>query len=224
MGESEVIIHLDKSLPIPKKTKQAHIRRQVRVIPTINKVYIRLTNPLHRLLQITKLLQVQMVMCQHHRHINLFLRPFPSPRLGYSPMTPGHSSSPYSPLTQAGGNNSASIRGAVDWYTPDIEVTIASTYEDSALHGKTGVVRGVTPGMCSLYMSHEERTINVLAEHLMPVNPIRGDKVKVILGDDIEATGYLISIDELEGVVKMDQSQDVKMFPLNYLCKMKNDG
>lgn len=149
---------------------------------------------------------------------------FPSPRLGYSPMTPGHSSSPYSPLSQAGGNNSASIRGAVDWYTPDIEVTIASTYEDSALHGKTGVVRGVTPGMCSLYMSHEERTINVLAEHLMPVKPIRGDKVKVILGDDIEATGYLLSIDELEGVVKMDQSQDVKMLPLNYLCKMKNDG
>lgn len=149
---------------------------------------------------------------------------FQSPRLGYSPMTPGHSSSPYSPLSQLGGNSAASIRGAVDWYTPDIEVMIADSYEDTGLHGKIGIVRGVTPGMCSLFMSHEERTINVLAEHLRPVRPGKKDKVKVILGDDIESTGELLSIDDNDCVVKMDQSKDIKMMPISFLCRMKKDA
>ena len=40
------------------------------------------------------------------------------------------------------------------------------------------------------------RTVNIAADHLTPVVPSRGDKVKVILGDeDKEQTGQLLSID-----------------------------
>ena len=40
------------------------------------------------------------------------------------------------------------------------------------------------------------RTVNIGADHLAPVVPSRGDKVKVILGDeDKEQTGQLLSID-----------------------------
>ena len=40
------------------------------------------------------------------------------------------------------------------------------------------------------------RTVNIAADHLAPVVPSRGDKVKVILGDeDKEQTGQLLSID-----------------------------
>ena len=73
--------------------------------------------------------------------------------------------------------------------------------------------------------------------------PSRGDKVKVILGDeDKDMTGQLLSIDSQvrgrgtrgwggeyivfclqEGVVKLDHSGDVKMLQLKYLCKMKSD-
>ena len=37
-------------------------------------------------------------------------------------------------------------------------------------------------GMCSVFLNEEERTINIAAEHLQPVTPVRGDKVKVIMG------------------------------------------
>lgn len=42
-------------------------------------------------------------------------------------------------------------------------------------------------------------------------------------GDDRESTGSLLSIDTQEGVVKLDQTGDVKMLQLKYLCKMKSD-
>ena len=87
------------------------------------------------------------------------------------------------------------------------------------------------------------RTVNIAADHLAPVVPSRGDKVKVILGDeDKDMTGQLLSIDSQvscnslsllqlslincsvqEGVVKLDHSGDVKMLQLKYLCKMKSD-
>jgi len=73
--------------------------------------------------------------------------------------------------------------------------------------------------MCSVFLNDEERTINIAAEHLQPVTPVRGDKIKVIMGEDRESTGYLLSIDCQEGVVKLDQSGDVKLLQLRYLCK-----
>ena len=42
-------------------------------------------------------------------------------------------------------------------------------------------------------------------------------------GEDRESTGSLLSIDSQEGVVKLDQTGDVKMLQLKYLCKMKSD-
>ena len=44
----------------------------------------------------------------------------PSPGIGYSPMTPGSSQSPYHP--SAGREHD--ILGSQDWYSPDIEVTL----------------------------------------------------------------------------------------------------
>lgn len=38
-------------------------------------------------------------------------------------------------------------------------------------------------------------------------------------GEDREATGQLLSIDNQDGVVKLDQ-EDVKMLQLRYLCKL----
>jgi transcription elongation factor SPT5 len=144
----------------------------------------------------------------------------PSP-LGYSPMTPGsHTPSPYTPQTPGA---SLDMLGQSDWYSPDIEVTIRDTHDDTGLCGQVGVIRGVTPGMCSVFLPDEDRTVSIAAEHLQPVQPSRGDKVKVIMGEDRDSTGSLLSIDSQEGVVKLDQNGDVKMLQLKYLCKMKED-
>merc|ERR1719499_1261237 len=143
----------------------------------------------------------------------------PSPGIGYSLMA-ANVQSPYHP--SAGREHD--ILGSQDWYSPDIEVVIKDSHDDTGLCGQIGVVRGVTPGMCSVFLHEEERTVNIAADHLAPVVPSRGDKVKVILGDeDKEQTGQLLSIDSQEGVVKLDHSGDVKMLQLKYLCKMKSD-
>merc|ERR1719273_883328 len=145
----------------------------------------------------------------------------PSPGLGYSPMTPGsHTPSPYTPQTPGAASGLTDALGSSDWYSPDIEVIIRDSHEDSGLCGQIGVVRGVTPGMCSVFLNEEERTINIAAEHLQPVTPVRGDKIKVIMGEDHDSTGHLLSIDGQEGVVKLDQSGDVKLLQMKFLCKM----
>lgn len=135
-------------------------------------------------------------------------------------MTPGsHANSPYTPATPG-----ASLDiGQSDWYTPEIEVTIRDTHKDTGLCGQVGVIRGVTPGMCSVFLPDEDRVVNVAADHLQPVKPTRGQKVKVIMGEDRDSTGVLLSIDCQEGVVKLDQNGDVKMLQLKYLCKLKDD-
>lgn len=44
-------------------------------------------------------------------------------------------------------------------------------------------------------------------------------KLQVIIGEDREAIGELLSIDQHEGVVKI--KTDIKMLPLQNLCKMR---
>lgn len=74
--------------------------------------------------------------------------------------------------------------------------------------------------MCSVFLPEEDRTVSMLCEQLEPVVPSQEDDVKVILGEDRECIGTLLSIDNQEGVVKYN-SGEVKMLQLKYLCKMK---
>lgn len=59
---------------------------------------------------------------------------------------------------------------------------IKDTHEDTGLCGQIGDVRGVTPGMCSVFLPDEDRTVNIAPDHLQPVVPARGNKIKVIMG------------------------------------------
>lgn len=74
--------------------------------------------------------------------------------------------------------------------------------------------------MCVVFLPAEDRVVNLVAEQLEPVVPSRGDRVKVVLGEDREAVGQLLSIDNQEGVVKLS-NEELKMLQLRYLCKMK---
>ena len=57
----------------------------------------------------------------------------PSPGIGYSPMTPGssHASSPYHPSTPS--RDTQDMLGNQDWYSPDIEVVIKDSHEDTGM-------------------------------------------------------------------------------------------
>ncbi|CAH0748696.1 unnamed protein product [Diatraea saccharalis] len=128
----------------------------------------------------------------------------PSP-VGYSPRSP----------FEAGEGGAAG-----EWHTPDVEVRVRA-HEDAALAGQAGVLRGLSAGMCAVYLPLEDRVVNVLADLLEPVVPQSGDKVKVIAGEDREAVGQLISIENQEGVVKFG-TDDIKIMQLRHLCKMSS--
>lgn len=50
--------------------------------------------------------------------------------------------------------------------------------------------------------------------------PSRPPKVKVILGEDREATGILLSIDGEDGIVRMDLEEQLKILNLRFLGKL----
>ncbi|XP_071182024.1 transcription elongation factor SPT5-like isoform X2 [Mytilus edulis] len=134
----------------------------------------------------------------------------PSP-MGYSPMTPG---APYTPQTPGMFMD----HGMADWHTTEIEVKIKETHDDTNLIFQKGQIRSVSGGMCSVYVTEQDKVMNIASEHLEPIPPEVGDKAKVITGDERETVGTLLSIDSGEGVLKTEDSQ-IKMLPLRYLCK-----
>jgi hypothetical protein len=71
-----------------------------------------------------------------------------------------------------------------------------------------------------------KRAVNIAANHLSPVVPKLGDKLKIILGeDDKDKIGHLLNIgthkDVQEGLVRLDHSGEVKSFQMRLLCKME---
>ena len=76
--------------------------------------------------------------------------------------------------------------------------------------------------MCTLFIPLEDKVVSVASEHLEAVTPQKGDRVKVIVGEEREATGTLLSIDGNEGVVKLDRG-NINMFQLSHVCKMPAD-
>lgn len=106
-----------------------------------------------------------------------------------------------------------------EWHTVDIEVRIRDSHDDPGLVGQTGIIRSVSGAMCSVFLPEEDRVVNIMADHLDPVPPQRGDAFKVIIGEERESTGELLSIDQQEGVVKINN--DIKLISLVNLCKMR---
>uniref|UniRef100_A0A8D3CKL1 Transcription elongation factor SPT5 n=1 Tax=Scophthalmus maximus TaxID=52904 RepID=A0A8D3CKL1_SCOMX len=142
--------------------------------------------------------------------------PSPSP-VGYSPMTPGAPSpGGYNPHTP--GSNIE--QGGSDWVTTDILVRVKDSLMD--LMGQTGVIRSITGGMCSVFMQESEKVVSISSDHLEPVIPTKNNKVKVILGEDREATGILLSIDGDDGIVRMELDDQLKILNLRFLGRLEH--
>lgn len=136
--------------------------------------------------------------------------PYSTPSSAYSP------NMPYNPQTPGAGLDMLPM---TDWHTVDIEVRIRDSHDDTGLVGQTGVIRSISGAMCTVFLPAEDRVVNIMCDHLDPVRPQRGDQFKVIIGEEREQTGELLSIDLHEGVVKI--KNDITMLPLQNLCKMR---
>lgn len=107
-----------------------------------------------------------------------------------------------------------------EWQTVDIVVMIKDSHDENHLIGKQGVIRSITGGMCNVYIPEIDRTVSVAGGNLEPVVAGKNDKVKVILGEDREMTGELISIDDKDGIVRMDVDNQLKILQLRFLGKI----
>ncbi|XP_068702308.1 transcription elongation factor SPT5-like [Montipora capricornis] len=146
----------------------------------------------------------------------------PSPAGYGNPMTPG-SVAPISPASPAFNplTPGASMEETnADWVTTDIEVRINENHEDPQLMDKKGVVRSVAGNTCTVYLYDEKRDVSVSINNVDPGEPVKQDKVKVIMGDDRERVGTLINIDDPDGIIKMDQTEQLKILPLKFLAKL----
>lgn len=83
---------------------------------------------------------------------------------------------PYNPQTPGAGLD---VLPMTEWHTVDIEVRIRDSHDDPGLVGQTGVIRSVSEAMCSVFLPKEDRVVNIMADHLEPVPPQRGDAFKV---------------------------------------------
>ncbi|RDX73296.1 putative transcription elongation factor SPT5-like 1, partial [Mucuna pruriens] len=150
----------------------------------------------------------------------------PSPYLpstpGGQPMTP--SSASYLPGTP-GGQPMTPGTGGMDmmspvlggdnegpWFMPDMLVNVHRSGEESV-----GVIReALTDGSyrVALGSSGNGETITALPNEMEAVVPRKSDKIKIMGGALRGATGKLIGVDGTDGIVKVDDTLDVKILDL----------
>lgn len=138
--------------------------------------------------------------------------------VSYLPGTPG--GQPMTPGT--GGLDVMSPIGADNegpWFMPDILVNVRKSGEDSVL----GVIRDVLPdGSCrvGLGSSGNGEVITVPANEIEMVVPRKNDKIKIMGGALRGMTGKLIGVDSTDGIVKVDDTLDVKILDMVILAKL----
>lgn len=106
-----------------------------------------------------------------------------------------------------------------DWVIIDIQVKVWDIYLDIQVVGQIGVICSVMGGMCFVYLKDSEKVVSIFSEYLEFIIFIKNNKVKVILGEDWEVMGVLLSIDGEDGIVCMDFDEQFKIFNFCFLGK-----
>lgn len=155
----------------------------------------------------------------------------PSP---YLPSTPGQPMTPnsasYLPGTPGGqpmtpGTGGLDIMSPVlggdnegPWFMPDILVNVHRSGEESV-----GVIKEVLPDgsyRVALGSNGNGETISALSNEVEAVVPRKSDKIKIMGGTLRGSTGKLIGVDGTDGIVKVDDTLDVKILDLDILAKL----
>ncbi|KAK9271008.1 hypothetical protein L1049_026596 [Liquidambar formosana] len=135
----------------------------------------------------------------------------------YLPGTPGGQ-----PMTPGTGGLDAMSPIGVDnegpWFMPDILVNLRRAGEDTVM----GVIREVLPdGSCrvGLGSNGNGEMVTALPNEIEIVVPRKSDKIKIISGSQRGSTGKLIGVDGTDGIVKVDDTLDVKILEMFRLAK-----
>ncbi|KAL1823667.1 hypothetical protein DCAR_0311662 [Daucus carota subsp. sativus] len=141
-----------------------------------------------------------------------------TPSSAYLPGTPGGQ-----PMTPGGGGldmMSPVVGGDHEgpWFLPNILVNLRRSADETSL----GVVRELLPdGSCrvALGSSGNGETVTVFPNEVEAVVPRKSDKIKIMGGAYRGSTGKLIGIDGTDGIVKLDDTLDVKILDMVMLAK-----
>ncbi|CAG7880549.1 unnamed protein product [Brassica rapa] len=129
---------------------------------------------------------------------------------GGQPMTPGADLEVKSPDT--GGD-------AETWLMPGILVSVHKAGGDS----HAGVIRDVLPdGSCLIALGDrgEGETVMAVQREVRLVCPRKNERVKVVGGKHRGSLAKLIGLDGSDGIVKLDDTLDVKILDLGLLAKL----
>uniref|UniRef100_R7W517 Putative transcription elongation factor SPT5-1-like protein n=1 Tax=Aegilops tauschii TaxID=37682 RepID=R7W517_AEGTA len=130
---------------------------------------------------------------------------------GGQPMTPGNAGMDImSPVI--GGE------GEVNWALPDVLVNVLAAGDEGP-----GVVREVLgDGTCrvALGSSGNGDIVTVLPSELEVIRPKKSDRIKIMNGTFRGFVGKLIGIDGSDGIVKLDDTYEVKILDMVILAKL----
>ncbi|XP_057730078.1 putative transcription elongation factor SPT5 homolog 1 [Arachis stenosperma] len=101
---------------------------------------------------------------------------------------------------------------------PDILVNVHRPGEESV-----GVIREVLPdGSCKVALgsSGNGETITALPNEMEAVVPRKSDKIKIMGGALRGSTGKLIGVDGTDGIIKVDDTLEIKILDLVILAKL----
>ncbi|KAL6311137.1 hypothetical protein AAG906_025686 [Vitis piasezkii] len=124
---------------------------------------------------------------------------------GGQPMTPGTGVDVMSPI---GGEQEG------PWFMPDILVHIRSGSINKCFVVQDGTYR------VGLGSSGGGEIVTVLHAEIDAVAPRKSDKIKIMGGAHRGATGKLIGVDGTDGIVKVDDTLDVKILDMVLLAKL----
>ncbi|XP_022773329.1 putative transcription elongation factor SPT5 homolog 1 [Durio zibethinus] len=136
----------------------------------------------------------------------------------YIPGTPG--GQPMTPGT-GGLDLMSPVIGADNegpWFMPDILVNVRKSGDETL-----GVIQEVLPdGSCKVALGSNGSgdTVIVLPSEMEIVAPRKSDKIKIMGGSLRGVTGKLIGVDGTDGIVRIDDSLDVKILDLVILAKL----
>ncbi|KAI6238149.1 Transcription elongation factor SPT5 [Aphelenchoides fujianensis] len=113
-----------------------------------------------------------------------------------------------------------------DWVVADLLVRVLPTCEDEEIRDKEASVREANEGQTAIELYFEELEFSAKgAERTVPridvepVQPVEGDRARVIYGPDDGTVGNIEERENNMLIMRVDGSQDVKMNPAKNYCK-----